>query len=264
MDTASEEEDFEEWLAYGGAKRATRRGREPSKRAKTEGGDYGSGRTESPIDWRTGRRNRRYACNTVFRYDPQCPRKKKRYSGAPFPLKTSKKSSGKPFSSIAMETPGDVGSPPKSTPAGPARSQEQSFSAAIDAGGQFSATQSESVAVLETGATANLVCYKWLDTHNLFSKRQGLEEAVSYPSNAGFKLGDGRIGEVKHAADIRVGIAGCKGAFAAFVLGAAIPAFLSKGASEAWGAQLDFEKDTLSRVRRGVRATWSSRDVEFA
>ena len=42
MDTASEEEDFEAWLAYRKAKRATRGSGEPNKRAKTEGGDYGS------------------------------------------------------------------------------------------------------------------------------------------------------------------------------------------------------------------------------
>ena len=61
MDTASEEEDFEAWLAYRKAKRATRGNGEPRKRAKKEGGGSGSrdrgGRTENPIDRRTGRRN---------------------------------------------------------------------------------------------------------------------------------------------------------------------------------------------------------------
>ena len=100
--------------------------------------------------------------------------------------------------------------------------------------------------VLDAGATANLVCYKWLENHNSFLERQGLEKAVPYPSNARFKFGDGRMGEVKHAADIKVGIAGCKGTFTAFVLDADIPALLRKGALDALGAQLNFEKDTLS------------------
>ena len=42
MDTVSEEEDYEAWLAYWKAKRATRSSGGPDKRAKTEGGDYGS------------------------------------------------------------------------------------------------------------------------------------------------------------------------------------------------------------------------------
>ena len=120
-------------------------------------------------------------------------------------------------------------------------------------GGQFAASNSESAAVLDTGATANLVCYKWLGTRNSFLGRREMEKAVPYPSNARFKFGDGRIGEVKHAADIKVGVAGCKGAFTAFVLDAYIPALLRKGALEALGAQLDFEKDTLSLLRHGVR-----------
>ena len=81
-----------------------------------------------------------------------------------------------------------------------------------------------------------------------------MEKAVPYPSNARFKFGDGRIGEVKHAADIKVGIAGRKGAFTAFVLDADIPASLREGALEALGAQSDFEKDMLSLLRHGVRA----------
>ena len=60
MDTAPEEEDFEAWMTFRRAKRATRGSGEPNKRAITEGGDYGSrdkgGRTKNPIDRRTGRK----------------------------------------------------------------------------------------------------------------------------------------------------------------------------------------------------------------
>ena len=65
LDTVSDEEDSEAWLAYRKAKRANRGSGEPNERAKTDGGDYGSreteGRTRNPIDWRTERRNRCYA-----------------------------------------------------------------------------------------------------------------------------------------------------------------------------------------------------------
>ena len=59
---------------------------------------------------------------------------------------------------------------------------------------------------------------------------------------------------MKHAADIKVGIAGCKGSLTALVLGAETRALLRKGALEALGAQLDFDKDTLSLLRHGVCA----------
>ena len=72
-----------------------------------------------------------------------------------------------------------------------------------------------------------------------------MEIAVPYPSSARFKFGDGRIGEVNREADIKVGIAGHKGAFTAFALDAEIPSLLRKGALEALGAQLDFDEDTL-------------------
>ena len=59
---------------------------------------------------------------------------------------------------------------------------------------------------------------------------------------------------MKHAADTKGGIAACKGAFAAFVLDAEIPALLRKGSSEALGAQLDFEEGALSLMIHGALA----------
>ena len=64
----------------------------------------------------------------------------------------------------------------------------------------------------------------------------------------------GGIGEVKHAADIKEGVAESKGTFTDFALDADIPASSQKGALEALGAQLDFEEDALSLLRHGLRA----------
>ena len=119
MDTVSEVEDFEAWMADRKAARATREGGgqgNRDRRAETE-----SGRTTNPINRRRGQRNRCYTRHGEFDYVPQCPRKKNRNSGAPSPLKTREKSSNIPYSSIAMESPVEVGSPPKSASAGPAR-----------------------------------------------------------------------------------------------------------------------------------------------
>ena len=109
------------------------------------------------------------------------------------------------------------------------------------------------MAVLDAGETASLVCHTWLENHNLFSEQMGLGKAVPSSSTARFKFGDRGIGEVKHAADTKVGIAGCMGAFTACVLGAEIPALLRRGALESPGAQLDCEENTLSLLRHGVR-----------
>ena len=122
----------------------------------------------------------------------------------------------------------------------------------IDLGGEFVVSPASSVVVLDTGATANLVCRQWLANHNRFLERQGIEKAHLYPADARFKFGDGRIGEVRYAADITVGIAGRKGSFTAFVLDAEIPALLCKGALEALSAQLDFAKGTLWLERHGI------------
>ena len=51
-----------------------------------------------------------------------------------------------------------------------------------------------------------------------------------------------------------MGIAGRRDVSAAFALDAESPAFLRKGALEALGAQLDFEKDVLSFTRHGATA----------
>ena len=61
----------------------------------------------------------------------------------------------------------------------------------------------------------------------------------TYPACKRFLSVDGRLGEVRRAADITVGIAGRGGAATAVALEADIPALLRKGALEALGAQSD-------------------------
>ena len=75
------------------------------------------------------------------------------------------------------------------------------------------------MAILDAGATANLVCRR----EELLANK-GLPAVTTHPAHATFKFGDGRTGEVRHAADITVGVAGVKGKFAAFVLDSDIPA----------------------------------------
>ena len=86
----------------------------------------------------------------------------------------------------------------------------------------------------------NLVCFTWLDNHTSYSRKMGFPKVNPYPTMARFTFGDRRVGEVRHAAEIKVGIAGRRGAFAACVLDADIPTLLRRGALEAIGGQLDF------------------------
>ena len=128
----------------------------------------------------------------------------------------------------------------------------QSFATTMDKGELFLVSQESSVALLDTGATANLAFSRRLARHNRILDRYGIERVFTCSSKATFRLGGRRLGEVRHAADIPVGIAGNKGKFAAFALNADIPALLRKGAMEALGGQLDFLRGSLVLRRQGV------------
>ena len=101
------------------------------------------------------------------------------------------------------------------------------------------------MAALDSGATANLVCFRWPEHHNRLLERRGMQRVYVYQSKARFCFGDGRVGAVRRAADILVGVAGNTGKFTAFVLDAGIPALLRRGAMEALGGRLDLLRDLL-------------------
>ena len=88
----------------------------------------------------------------------------------------------------------------------------------------------DSVAVLDIGATANLICFRWLERHNRLQAKRGYPKVSTYSSTARPRFGDGRLGEVRHAADTTVGIAGHKDKFAACALDTGTPALLREGA----------------------------------
>ena len=51
-----------------------------------------------------------------------------------------------------------------------------------------------SVAVLETRATANIVCFGRLGRHNRILERRGIPRVTTYPSKVKFRFGDGSLG----------------------------------------------------------------------
>ena len=87
--------------------------------------------------------------------------------------------------------------------------------------------------VPNSGAAANLVCFKCLERRNSILDCRGVSRAEALLASARFKFGDGRLGEVRVPADIPGGLGGVRGNVSAFELEADIPAFLRKGAAEA-------------------------------
>ena len=71
---------------------------------------------------------------------------------------------------------------------------EQSSVTTIDAGVALLASYMESVVALDTGSTANLVCFSWLAHHNSISEKHGLTKVSTYLSKARFRFGDGSLG----------------------------------------------------------------------
>ena len=102
---------------------------------------------------------------------------------------------------------------------GSERKNEHSFSATLCAGWQCCA-QGYTAVVLGAGATASLASSKWPDNHNSHLRKMGFPDVDPYPAMARFKFRGGRVGEVRNPADIRVGVAGRRGAFTVFVLDA--------------------------------------------
>ena len=81
--------------------------------------------------------------------------------------------------------------------------------------------------------------------------RRGFPAVSTYQARATFEFCDGRTGEVCHAADITVAVAGTQGMFTAFVLGSDIPALLSKGALETSQGRLDFARHAPTLGAKG-------------
>ena len=97
----------------------------------------------------------------------------------------------------------------------------------------------ESAAVLDTGATAALVCFKLLGHRKSVLEKREIPFTQPYPARAQFKFEGGRLGEARYEAGTPVRIARGLVNYSAFLLEADIPALLRKGASEVLGGQLD-------------------------
>ena len=175
---------------------------------------------------------------------PNCPRMDTpRGDRSPTPQERDK--ARRPaYSSIAMDALAPAQKVEHQNSEGARSECEQSFSATVDVGGLFLVSQEDSVAMLDTAATANMACFRWLEHHNRLPEEHGFQKVSTFPSTARFRSWGGRLREVRRAADIPAGVVGNRGKFAAFVLDADVPAFLRK--LEKLGGRLDFPRDALA------------------
>ena len=102
---------------------------------------------------------------------------------------------------------------------------EQSFVTTVDAGDASLVSQEDCVAALDTGATAYLLHFSLLARLNRILERRGIPRITTYPSHARFRSGDGRLGDVRHAANIPARIAANKETLNAFALKGDIPRY---------------------------------------
>ena len=194
--TDDEDLSYEAWVAFRKAARSSKdstQGMRP--RPKSKGGKP-DGQVRNGFNRRTGERNRCYGCGSEFHLLPKCPKRASSSPANPSPSPPAIYVPRPSFSSFAMDPVPPVcsGSPPPEKKAG--GHSEQSFSTSLDSGCLLVCTRDDSVVVLDTGATANLACFRWLSRHNSLLERKGLPRALTYPAQARFKFGDGRTGNV--------------------------------------------------------------------
>ena len=110
----------------------------------------------------------------------------------------------------------------------------------------------------DIGSTANLVRFRRVAHSNSLFAKMGLPRIMTYGALANLKFRDGRMDDVRYAADISADIAGAKDNFAAVALAADLPALLRKGALGALRGKLDFSWYSLTFGFRGWEfPSWS-------
>ena len=183
---------YEAWVAY----RKAGKGKNPASTGpkKSKGkGNKSEELSRNGFNRRTGERLRCYGCGSEFHLLPKCPKRNStpQVSVAPPPPPSTVPRSS--FSSIALDPEPPACLDSVSPETGTAGHCEQSFSTTLDTGCQLVCMQDDSVVILDTGATANLVCLRWLNHHNALLEQKGMSRVSPYPAQARFKFGDGRI-----------------------------------------------------------------------
>ena len=96
------------------------------------------------------------------------------------------------------------------------RKREQAFATRIDVRDVFLGSQEESVLVLDTAATANLVCFSRLERHNRASENMGFRESPHVPRRQDSALAVGALGRYAMRLTLQRGSQGLRGSLLRF------------------------------------------------
>ena len=156
-------------------------------------------------------RIRCYRRNSEYHLAPERPRRDTPKGAQSLRPQERGKGSKLPYSAISAEAPVTAQKAAHLDSAETKSECEHSFSTTLDAWGVSLVPDEESVAVFDTGATAILVCFRWLGRHNRLLEQEGCRKVSTYRSSARSRFGGGVIDGARCPADIPVGIAGNKG-----------------------------------------------------
>ena len=159
---------------------------------------------------------------TEYQLLPKSPSKDMPKSDHAPPSPSTRKVHRPPYSSISMEPPAhaqEMGSSAREDLGG---NRGQSASVALELGGQFTPMGADVAAFPDTASDGNLARYTWPGRRKNISERRGMSRAETYHACAPFKFADGRLGKVRCAPDISVGIACSRGRYTASELEADI------------------------------------------
>ena len=195
-----------------------------------KGDAKGGGQTSNAFNHRTGLRNRSHKCDSGYHLAPTCSWRDAPESEVGSATPERGRARKPSYSAISAETPVSVREADQFESQDANSAHERPFATTLDVGGLSLVAKSDSAVFLDTGATANLACSRWLEHHGRILPRKGYQRATTFLASARYRFGDGRHVGVRHAADILVNIAGSGGKFNATAPGAAISALLRRGA----------------------------------
>ena len=141
---------------------------------------------------------------------PKCPLKDVPGGKSTHSFPSPREVPGPPHPSIRTESPISAHDDESALNAEGTSNCEKSSSATLDMGGQWPCMGAESSVALKTGAAAKLARFWRLAYRNKLLEKHGLSRVSTYPTCARFKFGDGRLGEVRCAADIPARLAGSR------------------------------------------------------
>ena len=228
------------WVAYRKAKKKAagkKRGEKAPKPQKKK--IERNGQTLIGFNRRSRVRRRRSKCHAEYHLAPERHLRDAPRSDSSPRSEEDWKAHRSSYSTISMRSPVSAQESGLSEREQGGPMGKQSFPTTLDLDCMFVFAEADSVAAFGAGANAHFACSRLLERRNRILERTGLLRVSTYPACARFRFGGGRLGAVRHTADIAVGKANNAGEFTAPAPEAEIPALSLKCALEPLGGQAE-------------------------